>query len=151
MTRPSRNEIIAALKQLKEGDVLIGGHGSPWFIEGEKYPVYKDENGDLFIRDKDGDEEYINYRDDYINDVYSRVFDGILLLPELSKPFSIVLGSSIEIGDNITEIRVLVDSPGRERLEAMAKESRRSNELPKLLAQKAEIEEQIKALTEGDN
>lgn len=150
-TKLSRQEVIAQLKQLKEGDILIAGKGSGWFNPGEKHPVYQDRSGNLYVKDNDGDSEYINDGSDYEMEVLGRVLDGVLILPETPKPFSIVLGSEINIGDNITEIRVLVDGPGRERLDALVAESRVATQLPKLLAQKAELEQQIEALTKGAN
>lgn len=150
MTKYTDEEIIAYLKTLREGDVLTAVGGRDDITIGKRYTIEKDSDGDIFIEDDDGGDNYVRINVDYEYNVARLFRGGIFEIPsQSSAPFYASIRQTVEIesGDKpYKSVSVRVDDAGFAELEALESRSFDSRLLADLYAKRDELQAQIDAL-----
>lgn len=151
MANYTDEEIIAYLKTLKEGDVLIAVEDDKEddITKGKSYKVRSDGDGDLEFTDDFPYDRFINVGKDYQDDVFELFKRGLFEIPTKSTDkFYVEISDRGEFGDSDTALMLIyVDKAGHERMLALEKDSVKTAELAALYEQQAELQRKIDALT----
>lgn len=149
MTKYTDEQIIAYLKTLREGDVLIAARDGDYYTEGDRYAVSKDLDGDMHISDDGDNPVYVNMGDSYDICVARRIRDGIFEIPAQAsaKPFELTITQAYPTAvfddKSYYIVHASVDGAGLERLRALEAEGKRASVLAELYAKRGALQAQI--------
>lgn len=153
MTKLTDEQIIEKLKELREGDVLIGAGVGGSYVDGKTYKVFADEAGDLLVENEYGNRNFVNIGKDFERLAFRRIKEGDLRFEESAKIKRFIIDNAIGFGRpfgcTTLTVTIKTDEAGFERLQALEKEVADSVTIARLREQKADIERQISEIESG--